>query len=847
MSSRVVGVACAFTVAVAAVSEAKTIAWYHFDDLPLGATNLCANVITNAVDPDSLPMCARWMTAAKALVDDDASLSASDKGKMPEYVNVLPEGYSWLDGADDKSFGRNRRGIQLKPTIGGSAAGLLCVADDADDPKLRLQTFTIEMFFQYSKGFQPTSQSQLLNVVVPVAGGGWTSAVKVLIQKPAGTSVDDLTGGRVSITLNVPDGGSVLSGEDTNLLDGKLHHLAIVRTPDLLQTYVDYTRVMNRSAADVKGQIGYGEDQRVSVFFGATPISDWGRLPAYIDEIRISDVAITDTTKMIGFSQVAENDPLVSDETLVYHTFDGFGSDLSGRSTFSNMATSDEALPLTYYKPAVGAKPTVETEDLPAAALKNGMLAEESQADEGCWQFGYGTTEGVSAMLSINDMLASGGVSHSIYESDSTIEFFLKYPTEPTRTEYIWCSQFGTSNHVTENTRIYMSAGGTLYFGLCSQEQADAHIVSGNPEYTTRTVEKARIVDGKWHHIALVNARSEKAVYCYFDGLPVGTPVENFLLATNAYSAIVSRSPIRISGKGNLVPTADADYVQFSGQIDSLRVTKRALAPNEFISTRGDLSLRKGTAFYMPFDGDYIRYPLTTGAAPTASNVEFSDKVPGDGVVSNRVAMGLSDMTDAKSLAFANGSLLTTDIGQLIGLQSFTVEFYARVTDFGVWPIFAALEGVKTNNTYNTWCIRPAGSAGARTVDVSMDNLLVRGQSLQFDVPELDDRKWHHYAVTFKNVMEDAAEMTEIRLYADGEACALHSNAANPGTYRLNGGVSRYQYSTPSICFGKHDGGTTSSFTGLLDEFRISEGVLAPEDFLRVGPAPKHGILLIVR
>ena len=68
---------------------------------------------------------------------------------------------------------------------------------------------------------------------------------------------------------------------------------------------------------------------------------------------------------------------------------------------------------------------------------------------------------------------------------------------------------------------------------------------------------------------------------CYWDRKLVGSEYSGYL-ATNAYPAISTRSPIRISGQGILTPT-DNDKVQFKGRLDSLRVTARALAPNEFV------------------------------------------------------------------------------------------------------------------------------------------------------------------------------------------------------------------------------------------------------------------------
>ena len=195
----------------------------------------------------------------------------------------------------------------------------------------------------------------------------------------------------------------------------------------------------------------------------------------------------------------------------------------------------------------------------------------------------------MSSIMSIDDTKPSGGVSHQIYDSDSTVEMLLRFPEDPIRTEMLWHSQLGTAGHFTYATRIYASSSGNIVFSLVSQSQADAHLASGNPDRVERTVTGGAL-DRNWHHLALVNDRSNGKVRCYWDRKLVGNEWSGYL-ATNAYPAISSRSPIRVSGQGVLTSTASDDCVQFKGRIDMLRVTARALAPDEFVRA----SRRRGT------------------------------------------------------------------------------------------------------------------------------------------------------------------------------------------------------------------------------------------------------------
>ena len=141
-------------------ASAKTVAWYHFEDAANGAQAAYSVPIANSVDAAVLPARTRWISGTT--VSD-----ANGAAYVPTYENVLPEGISWSGGG---LAGTRRTGLHLNMSSSatswgtGSNMGFLQVADDAESPRLNLQTFTIEFFMKFDPKFTPTGDSFLLTM-----------------------------------------------------------------------------------------------------------------------------------------------------------------------------------------------------------------------------------------------------------------------------------------------------------------------------------------------------------------------------------------------------------------------------------------------------------------------------------------------------------------------------------------------------------------------------------------------------------------------------------------------------------------------------------------------------------
>ena len=135
-----------FLGAIAAVAagmldlQAKTVAWYHFNEGASGETAAGGQpVVLNAVDPDSL--------AGKPYVA--TGLRTTDTtGNLPVYTNDMPSCVSWFDPVTG-ARGADGRCMFMRANDKKSSYPVSTITV-ADDEKLHCQTFTAEMMIKVS-------------------------------------------------------------------------------------------------------------------------------------------------------------------------------------------------------------------------------------------------------------------------------------------------------------------------------------------------------------------------------------------------------------------------------------------------------------------------------------------------------------------------------------------------------------------------------------------------------------------------------------------------------------------------------------------------------------------------
>lgn len=97
---------------------------------------------------------------------------------------------------------------------------------------------------------------------------------------------------------------------------------------------------------------------------------------------------------------------------------------------------------------------------------------------------------------------------------------------------------------------------------------------------------------------------------------------------------------------------------------------------------------------------------------------------------------------------------------------------------------------------------------------------------------------WHHFALTYSSSLGTDGRF---QLFLDGTSL---------GTHELPAGFNRAAVDSNDIGFlellGRNVNGANSSFNGRADEWRISNTVLAPNQFLNYVPEPSSGLLLLL-
>ena len=126
-----------------AVAQARTIAWYRFEEEPFGTVTTGDMTFTNTIDATKYPAYARVMTGNKN--DKYPSNLTTDSAHMPIYTNAFPETIRLINTIDCTTDLVNSRAVNVRnPVNSYNTPASVILIDDHED--LRLQTFTLEFF-----------------------------------------------------------------------------------------------------------------------------------------------------------------------------------------------------------------------------------------------------------------------------------------------------------------------------------------------------------------------------------------------------------------------------------------------------------------------------------------------------------------------------------------------------------------------------------------------------------------------------------------------------------------------------------------------------------------------------
>jgi hypothetical protein len=415
-----------------------------------------------------------------------------------------------------------------------------------------------------------------------------------------------------------------------------------------------------------------------------------------------------------------------------------------------------------------------------------------------------------------------------------TVEGWFYRTANPGGFQYIFATRLGYSgpgwllslNHVGDGVARYnlfvgATAGGSylhdIKFPLSTDESGNLNM---------------------WQHIALVyDAELDNGTWELFvDGASRGT-LEN------------TRSVEQLSNSQNLlIGGRTTSNNSFRGAIDCMRVSLGALTPAEFLNATGNpppepAAAQTAAHWKLESDGTTIdassqvepRYSLfASEPTPQPSTDRFRSSILNPD--SSEEFIG-DPALNIGSIGFVNENgtnryLTVQNLGNRMELHNpFTVEGWLKRADTSGEAV-----QVIAGTRFDTEC------GWLLTLEDSGENavlrLTVKDQHLEplldttFDCTgALENTEWHHLALVYRPWEEDCGTW---QLYVDGALKGSTRFARYP----------EYPHSSHRFLLGGRPE-ETSSFNGLLDCWRITEGALEPDDFMYV--EFQRSTLMIIR
>ena len=835
MKLRVRSVALVAAVSLmAGTISAKTVAWYHFNEGDNGTkpTSSGTKVFENAADPGSLMGIPYAMNASSTNTNTSAAY-------RPAYTNDAPgcETWRWHDPVTG-TRGEDPRCLYVKSSNnnGSGQAGVVFVEDDV---KLHCPNVTVEFMVKLQPGIYLKNWAHMLvfrSTPMPSNVKAWGMMIN--------------SNGTVSVqmhTRNADHNGLVASksidsgfySPSPSVTDGKWHHIAFTYDGSYARIYVDYEQRASKAWTE---PIDYSENCEGRLCICCNDVSTYGRWQGFIDEVRISDEALhpSEFIRPGALPEAAARAAKVTDQdTAIYLPFDSaavcdntfFGT--VGAPIVFNETAASNALFVGATLATDGILPTVETSAIVTNTIHSGIFATESAANDGCWKFGENTTvAGKSVHLTVDDYSMNGN-KHLISSGDFTIEFWINVPETPSRTIYVIAEQSATKGPGT--LLMYITNSGLMYCRLVSQTALDnyeTNNVSLAGNYNDAYV--SGIFDGKWHHVALVVDRTRQTATYYVDHAVVRQHT-GFVLASSVASVVnhADYKPLQISGGWGA--NRNDEFHKLS--IDELRITRRALAPQEFLmrGENGTTALAP-TRAWMDFEGNLAVKPRPDEimAGTKEDPVAFSSSVPtgrciidGNGDVLRASNTNSLKFSGSGNVRFERNILLERE------MTSQTIEFFMKGTNGSAkaWAYMARMYTTPTPSDVQgcrVWSIGYSNNAG--DLYFCMDTTNTANQVKYFTGSNLDDGRWHHVAFTTE---PDGTGNTTVKFYKDYRQFGDAQTITGISQVSLDGGV-------PSSCLAIG----SASYDGWIDEVRITQGVLPVSQMMHV---QRYGSVLSLR
>ena len=815
------GIAFCGMMLVGLVAKADTIAWWHFDECEPGTT---APADTVASDQ------ATTTYAHVYTVGDSGAMSAlhEDSGDyLPVYTKPF-RGIAVYDPVTDTTR-TNRAAMKFTVARGGSSpdtsagrarfGGALKFesGNDLYSSLFGTSNITVEAFVCTTGGTYNT----FAPIVGSVSGTSWTSERWALYMESDGTIAVRFTAGE---STSVYYSGGTGGRGKSKMNDGVWHHVAFTYDGLKVRIYVDYALDKRQSdstdrALDKTGSIPtYSADNATWVGgYAYGDANNGGRkFPGVIDEIRVSNAALQP-------EQFLRMQRLDADDDDVARV--SFEPDEYGFRQIDYMNIADNLGPnhnLAVFRRVSGADESIydtatKAGDVIAAGMYSDLrpenVASYYQATNGAGKANYIHVPYVSTMISGSDGAAAS----------YTIETFFKTRGRVTGGE--------------SYRQVIFKFGGTpwinvLFDAKSSRKLLYNYYLDGTTSGHYPVSNAANLDDGNWHHVAcVVNGTAQTNNICFYIDYRLDKAFTGTLPNVGTGNSMFFGA--KENGGGQF----------FDGWIDDIRVTRRALAPAEFLTTHpvgsGDASL------LALFENDYAftcadnstfsvtgtPEARTGGVAPT-----FVKDSRGDLLLDG--TNGTDRVANAYSASF-NKSRVVFPESDLYEAESFTVEFWAKFTGIvdangtvaadseSLAQHVPILRLVRNDSPSNFDWYMFRQKEKAKTIQIAM-----QGNYPGWALPNIVvDGKWHHYAFTVQPNADDDTK-TSVQLFYDYEPQTNRTvDARIP--YRFDGHklmVGEGSFAEPNMRFE-------------MDALRFSKGILGPSQFL--GRVRKGSMIII--
>ena len=563
----VMGCARKLALAVCAVAcsgsaLAEVVAWYRFSELDPGEEATTSTVIENFAAPGTLEGTVNKFSGT--------TIGGSD-GILPVGTNSFGARLQIWDPLTGQYHTNNRAmhfGARTALNGATSAPGSCYTIPSGSAGAFdSLTNITVEAIFRLNAD---TPDGFTAAIVDKCGPDGYKNRWSLMISG---------SGGKLWSRFRYcdTDGSNPISGvkeiSGGYVSRGVWHHAAFTFDANGVATlYLDYASVATGTYS------GKRLETVASMFaIGCNPQVSDRTFPGEIDEVRISDCAL-DPSQFLRVKPVVEGmDP----DTVFYHPLDFDEGAMPIMAMDINAATNAGALSAKFdYLDSANSVPQGST-DIPGSTgqLRQNVLA-PANANGGS-MYSVTNTPNKATSICVSDP------TRSIYTGSFTAEMFFKGDTSKI-----------SSSPAKPLTLMW----GQLKVFVDTQGGTRARAYDKQSSYSSSTSEisldSMRLMDGKWHHVAVVYDYAPSNFTYYVDYIPVGSKTTRIYEGSNG-------STVFYFGR-----QVDTDSQHFIGWQDSPRIVRRALKPHEFLTTH-EVPSPAATLAHVDFDTDFSVKPFT--------------------------------------------------------------------------------------------------------------------------------------------------------------------------------------------------------------------------------------------